>query len=208
MQYSHVECAFASFRRARITTNTIRKWNELDGFDDLNDTDKSHLNKLIEKENTTRKILQLPQTHHAKKSTQLQTPHKARQTRLVSTHLPVLNVMFTNADQLTSSKRSELIKRVGQEKPLVIAICEIKPKNSKERTTTDYEIPGFSLHPTNLGPDSNTGRGIAVYTHCSIDQSVLQIQPRSSYDEVCLLEIRLRGGGGGGGGYFAVWLFL
>ena len=102
--------------------------------------------------------------------------------------------MFTNADQLTSSKRSELLKRIGQEKPLVIAICEIKPKNSKERTTTDYEIPGFSLHLTNIGPDSNTGRGIAVYTHCSIDQSVMQIQPELSYDEVCLLDIGLRGG--------------
>ena len=97
-------------------------------------------------------------------------------------------------DQLTSTKRSELLKHIEQEKPLVIAICEVKPKNSKERTTVDYQIPGFSLHPTNIGPDSNIGRGIAVYTHCSIDQSVMQIQPEISYDEVCLLEIRLRGG--------------
>ena len=45
-----------------------------------------------------------------------------------------------------------------------------------------------------IGPDSNTGRDIAVYTNCSIHQSVMQIQPGLSYDEVCLLETRLRGG--------------
>ena len=146
------------------------------------------------KENATRRLVQPLQSDDIKRSTLLPTPTKARQTRLISSHVPALNVLYTNADQLTSTKRSELLKRIEQEKPLVIAICEVKPKNSKERTTMDYQIPGFSLHPTNIGPDSNIGRGIAVYTHCSIDQSVMQIQPEISYHEVGLLEIRLRGG--------------
>ena len=96
--------------------------------------------------------------------------------------------MFTNADQLTTSKMTELRKKIEREKPVIIVGCEVKPKNSKERTVTDYQIPGYSLHPMNL--DS----GIAVYSHLSIDKSTIQIDTGLSYEEVCLLEIRLRGG--------------
>ena len=39
-----------------------------------------------------------------------------------------------------------------------------------------------------------TGRGLAVYTHKSIDKSTIQIQPEHDFEEACLLEIRLRGG--------------
>ena len=42
--------------------------------------------------------------------------------------------------------------------------------------------------------DSGIGRGIAVYSHLSIDKSTIQIDTGLSYEEVCLLEIRLRGG--------------
>ena len=52
---------------------------------------------------------QLPQTHYIKRSNQLPTPPKARQTRLLLSHATALNVKFTNADQLTSPKWSELL---------------------------------------------------------------------------------------------------
>ena len=42
--------------------------------------------------------------------------------------------------------------------------------------------------------DSGIGRGITVYSHLSIDKSTIQIDTGLSYEEVCLLEIRLRGG--------------
>ena len=56
----------------------------------------------------------------------------------------------------------------------------------------DYEIPGYSLHTVNLSTD--IGRGIAVYSHNSLDKSTIQIDPDISFEEVCLLDIRLRGG--------------
>ena len=102
--------------------------------------------------------------------------------------------MFANADQLTSSKKVELMKRIEKEKPLVIAICEIKPKNTKERDIQDYTIPDYSIYPVNLDPNDTTGRRLAVYTHKSIDKSTIQIQPEHDFEEACLLEIRLRGG--------------
>ena len=57
----------------------------------------------------------------------------------------------------------------------------------------DYDIPDYTLHPVNLDPSSK-GRGIAVFTHSSIEKSTIQIQPDLSFEEACLLEIRLRGG--------------
>ena len=81
---------------------------------------------------------------------------------------------------------------IDREKPMVVAVCEVKPKNSNDRQLLDYAIPGYSIHPVNL--DDNTGRGIAVFTHESIDKSVIQIKPEFKFDEACLLEIRLRGG--------------
>ena len=101
--------------------------------------------------------------------------------------------MFTNADQLTSDKKAELTTIIDREKPMVVAVCEVKPKNSGDgRQLLDYSIPGYSLHPVNLEDD--TGRGIAVFTHESIDKSAIQIKPELEFEEACLLEIRLRGG--------------
>ena len=106
--------------------------------------------------------------------------------------MPNFKIMFTNADQLTPSKKAELAVSIDQQKPMVIAVCEVKPKNSSDRQLLDYCIPGYSLHPVNL--DDNIGRGIAVFTHESMDKSVIQIKPDINFEEVCLLEIRLRGG--------------
>ena len=58
--------------------------------------------------------------------------------------------MFTNADQLTASKMTKLRKQIDINKPLIIAVCEVKPKNSKEFSQLDYEIPDYSLLPVNL----------------------------------------------------------
>ena len=58
-----------------------------------------------------------------------------------------------------------------------------------------YELPDYILHPTNLDSDNpGSGRGIAVYTHKSIEKSVIEITSSTSFDESCLLQIRLRGG--------------
>ena len=101
--------------------------------------------------------------------------------------------MFSNADQLTSPKMCELITKIQQEHPMIVAICEVKPKNAaKERSEQDYKIRDYSLHPVNLTNDQ--GRGIAVYTHSSLDKSIVQINSDMNFEEACLLEVRLRGG--------------
>ena len=88
---------------------------------------------------------------------------------------------------------SELQARFAQEKPLIIALCEVKPKNAKERSLEDDEIPGYSIHSVNLECNDG-GRGIAVYTHNFLDKCIVHTQPELAYHEACLLEIKLRGG--------------
>ena len=46
--------------------------------------------------------------------------------------LPSINIMVINADRLSSAKMTELQKRIKLEKPLIIAVCEVKPKNPHE----------------------------------------------------------------------------
>lgn len=112
--------------------------------------------------------------------------------RLKQSQIEGMKVIFTNADQMTPSKKSELLKYVEKIKPLVIAVCEMKPKNARQYELQDHQIPGYTLHPVNIEPGSK-GRGIAVYSHNSLDKSIIQIQPELSFDETCLLEIKLRG---------------
>ena len=99
--------------------------------------------------------------------------------------------MYSNADQLTKQKKIELIEVVSKEQPDIIAICEVKPKHSKkERLIQDYYMKGYELYETNATND--VGRGIVVLTHESI-KNVVEVKPKGEFQEVCLLEIKLKG---------------
>ena len=85
-----------------------------------------------------------------------------------SKSMPAINIMYINADQFITMKKSELLEFAER-----ITICEVKPKIPRERTELDYVIPGYFLHPVNL--DSNVGRVIIAYICSSIDICVIQI---------------------------------
>ena len=190
-QYYHIECSFSSFRKARKSENIINDVNILSGYCDLVLEEQTRIKELVEKfmsERTTKTPRNVPV-----KKKKILPPSRERTTRLLPSGLPSINILFTNADQLTKEKMSELRQRISTEKPLIVAISEVKPKtNSNNLTDQDYMIPGYTLHPINL--NSEEGRGIAVYTHEAIEKSVIQINMESCFEEACLLEIRLRGG--------------
>ena len=56
----------------------------------------------------------------------------------------------------------------------------------------DYSIDGYTINQVNL--DKESGRGIIVYTHNCLEKSAVQIKLSSSFEEACLVEIRLRNG--------------
>ena len=190
LQYQHISCIFRKFRNARIASNVVSDAESLIGFAEIRGEDQLHLRNLIANENGMRKKTLPSSLQKRKARVSPEAPIHVRKARLKSTNSETLTVLFTNADQLTTTKMTELRLRIQQEKPLIVAVCEVKPKNSQERH--DYDIPGFSLHPVNI--HDPTGRGIAVYTHSSLDQSVVQIKSNFGFQEACLLEIKLRGG--------------
>ena len=190
VEYRHVNCAFLTFRKAKILENIITDISQVDGLNEITDADRSRINELVQSENTLRKPL--PKTRINEKISKPTVSSKRRKNALLQSDLPVIPVMFTNADQFTPSKKVELQERIQKEKPLIIAVCEMKPKNKNDYSELDYDISDYKLHPVHL--DDDLGRGVAVYTHTSIEKSVAQIEPDLQFEETCLLEVRLRGG--------------
>ena len=193
-QYYHVACAFASFKKAKTLASTITCTEDIGGLELISDDDRAEIHQLVDETNKKREQMMQEgaKIRSVKKTSPLQETTKSRVSRLKPSNLPSIGILYTNADQLTPSKMTELKILVERKKPLIVAVCEIKPKNGSERSSKDYEIPNYTTHPVNL--DNVSGRGIAIYTHKSLDNSTIQITPNQSFDEVCLLEIRLRGG--------------
>ena len=137
-QYFHVACAFKSFEKAKSAANTITCMDDIMGFDLIRDDERMMILQLIDNVNKKRKK---SDTDRAKKfpkpTVTLGECGKTRVARLKSTVIPSLEVMYTNADQLTASKITELRKLVKRKKTLVIAVQEAKPKNNCQRSVID-----------------------------------------------------------------------
>ena len=192
-QYFHPHCAFTMFENARLPENTINDTSEIDGMDNISEKDQALLIEEIKKLSEKRKIT-ASETPRKTCKTRKQVTATARRKKLVTRTEPAIKIMYTNADQLTTGKKDELIARIEKEKPMIVAVTEAKPKNAvKERATIDYEIENYTLHPINL-LNADSGRGIAVYTHKSLEKSIAEITSEVKFEECCLIEIRLRGG--------------
>lgn len=103
---------------------------------------------------------------------------------------PSIKILYTNSDQLTAGKLGEIKYKIQLHKPLIVAICEVKPKNKSEIKASEYNILGYTLYPVNL--ENDTGRGIAVFVKNEINSSICSIE--SKFREAVLLEIKLKGG--------------
>lgn len=87
-----------------------------------------------------------------------------------------LNFWYTNADSLPN-KISELELRIqaAAEKPHIIAITEVKPKNSRYKVQqSELQLQGYDMFSTNLETQSN--RGIIVYTLNTLEAVVQEIE--------------------------------
>ena len=88
-------------------------------------------------------------------------PALSRASKLKIAKFPSMKVLFTNAEQLTGSKMTELRTKIIQDKPMIVAVTEVNMKNSvKERSLEDFHIPDYNLHPVNLF----NGTGLFIHT--------------------------------------------
>ena len=188
--FHHVTCFFQKMKRARVASNVIQTSNDIDGFEGISEADQEVIINKIEVDKLER-TTPFPLSYGKKKMTQKFDLNERRK-KLKMMKVPSIKVLFTNADQFTHAKKDELQQRITTEKPMLIAVSEVKRKNGREMSDIDYSIDGYTINPVNL--DKEFGRGIIVYTHNSLDKSAIQIKVSNSFEEVCLVEVRLRNG--------------
>jgi len=175
-------------KRARVESNVIQASSEVDGFEEISEADKEIIVNKIEEDKCERKE---PFTvSHVKKRPAQAVTVSERRKKLKMMKVPSIKILFTNADQLTHAKKNELEQRIITEKPMLIAVSEVKPKNGREMSEADYGIDGYTINQVNKA----SGRGIIVYSHNSLDKSAIQIKLGNSFNEACLLEVRLLNG--------------
>ena len=107
---------------------------EIEGVENITSEEKIRIVKLISEVNTNRsKPLSHPSTIKYHKPILMHGTSKSRKSRLKQYNVHSIKIIFTNSDQLTPSEIDELTTRINQEKPQIIAVSEIKPKNTSKK---------------------------------------------------------------------------
>ena len=116
IQYFHINCAFALFQKARISTNVISNTEDIDGINAILEEDNLRIGRLLSEIYTKKNEPSSEVSNDKKKRPKFrQGPSKLHKEKLEPLNVPALKVMFTNADQ---SKMVELKKQIEIEKPL------------------------------------------------------------------------------------------
>ena len=131
------------------------------------------------KENRQKKI----EKKHSKR-----TVHSEKKT-VNKLNLSTLKCIYTNADSL-SNKMTELKTLVKYEKPHIIAVTEVKPKNFKEILKADFILKDYEIHESNVL--NRVGRGIIIYVHNSLQVNDVDIL--SDYEESLWIDMKLTKG--------------
>ncbi len=99
-----------------------------------------------------------------------------------------LRCLYSNVDCLPN-KMEELRARISTpDYPHVIALTEVNPKRCRYPVTqAEISLAGYNLHTAGL--DTEGDRGLAVYTHTSVDASLLERETASR--ESLSVKIRL-----------------
>ena len=102
-----------------------------------------------------------------------------------------LNCVFLNADTLTN-KLSELHLQTKTERPHIIGINEVLPKNhNRQIHPEEFILDGYEMiiHPN---VNKNTGRGTLLYVHNTISHKQISISPdNEEFQEALFTEIKL-----------------
>ena len=168
--YHHVACCFLKMKKARVELNVIQSPKDIDGFEEISEADQEVIVKLIDEDKSKRKA-PFPLALDKKRPVRLITASERRK-KLTMLKVPSIKVLFTNADQFTHAKKNELEQRIVTEKPMIVAVSEVKPKNGREMCKIDFSIDGYTINQVNL--DKESGRGIIVYTHNCLEKSAVQ----------------------------------
>ena len=116
-----------------MVSNVISNVGEIDGFNIITPEEQSlvkdHISDFL-----SHKPKQLSPAR-LKETAQPKNQPKSQNFRHKGLPIPSIKLLFTNADQLTSPKMAELKKVILIENPLLVAIREVKLKDSRQLTT-------------------------------------------------------------------------
>ena len=95
--------------------------------------------------------------------------------------------MYSNVDTLNKDKLIELGSRLGQEKPDIIMLQEVKPKYYKRKLQAiEYHIQGYEMIQKNV--ESDTGRGLCTYIKSGFEYR--EVKYETQFDEYIAVEIK------------------
>lgn len=90
--------------------------------------------------------------------------------------------MYSNIDNSILSKIDELRNKAAAEKPDIIALTEIKPKHGKVPDPSTLNIPGYTLHTSNL--DEQHTRGTCIYVNNHFKSSSVTVPNHTFRDSI------------------------
>ena len=129
LNFFHVKCAFNMFLKSRVVSNVVRNVDEIDGFNIITPEEQS-----LVKDYISHFLSNIPKKLPSGRATEITQPNrkpKSQYFRPKALSLPSIKIMFTNADQLTSTKIVELKNVIQIENPPLVAVSEVKLKKFK-----------------------------------------------------------------------------
>ena len=129
----HVACLF---EKVRTVNNIITNVEQIIGIDMIKSDEQVLIRQLVAQMDPI--CEQLQARNASKMLKRVETPRKLitdrNKVNLVCLEKSSLKVLYTNADQLTSQKLSELKYKILLQKPMIVAVCEVKPKNKTAKS--------------------------------------------------------------------------
>ena len=193
---------FDTLKTVRIESNIISEPSDIEGIGKMSELTQQIISDLIVKhkrvglpdELTPATCKEPNRRVNSNKSLQFQNCHmtNARVSTSLNPNMPALTIMYTNADTLTSNKLAELKARIPNIKPHIIIVTEVKPKHYKERLMQDFTLNNFVIFGCDLTP--NDDRGILIYVHESVSESISHFTKIPSFNETIFIEVKLKKG--------------
>ena len=123
----HALCFFDKMKKARTKSNVIKVPKDIEGFENINPTDRLQLLNFIKADDETKTKMLLK--NYRKKIVSFQAPTNEKRKKLRILKTPSIKIVFTN----THSKKDELQQRIITEIPMILAVSEVKSKNAKKK---------------------------------------------------------------------------
>ena len=97
-------------------------------------------------------------------------------------HLNKLSFCYNNEDNSLHSKMNELKLKTHEKQYDILALNEIKPKNGSIPDLKNLQLPGYTLHTSNLEPEDV--RGTCIYVNNKFKSSQVQLPNHKFVDSV------------------------